>query len=91
MRPPKRCIPCFSACWINSQNKKPSVKKENPLDKKGEVRYTYPDNAGMKLALSFPPPKKVALAVSDRTITVEEAKKTSRRILGDLEHKLDIT
>ncbi len=34
---------------------------------------------------------RVTLRASDRTLTVEEAEKTSRKILGDLEHKLGIT
>ncbi len=34
---------------------------------------------------------RVTLRAADRTLTVEEAEKTSRKILGDLEHKLGIT
>ncbi len=34
---------------------------------------------------------RVTLRATDRTLTVEEAEKTSRKILGDLEHKLGIT
>ena len=34
---------------------------------------------------------RVTLRASDRTLTVDEAEKTSRKILGDLEHKLGIT
>ncbi len=34
---------------------------------------------------------RVSLRAADRTLTVEEAEKTGRKILGDLEHKLGIT
>ena len=34
---------------------------------------------------------RITLRATDRTLTVEEAEKTSRKILGDLEHKLGIT
>ena len=34
---------------------------------------------------------RVTLRAADRTLTVEETEKTSRKILGDLEHKLGIT